>query len=98
MDEADVVVQEGCSSLLGSVTMMLWPETVPDSDSGTSGKHLPQWLHGWSQGFPTSCTNLGSVIHRQTFVVGQMKADSSGTAGLRGTSSLTHMVRSETFL
>lgn len=35
MDEADVIVQERCSSLLGSVTMMLWPKTVPDTDSGT---------------------------------------------------------------
>lgn len=104
MDEADVVGREGCSSLLGSVTMMLWPETVPHSDCGTvscsetSGEHLPKWLHGWSQGFPTSCTNVGSVIHLHTFVVGQMKADSSGTKGLRGTSFLILVVRSETCL
>lgn len=104
MDEADVAVQERRLFLLGSVTMMLWPETVPHSDCGTvsctetSGEHLPEWLHGWSRGFPTSCLNVGSVIHLHTFVVGQMKAGSSGTMGLRGTSFLILVVRSETFL
>lgn len=55
-----------------------------DSDSGTTGgrrtvgQHLPRWLCRRSRGFPTSCTNPGSVIHRRTFVTG---ADGGGQLG-----------------
>lgn len=69
-------------SLLGSVTIQ--PKPVPAwgwgsdsgtrSCSGTAGEHLPPRFCRRSRGFPTSCTNLGSVIHRQ------MEADSSRTA------------------
>lgn len=91
MDETDAVVREGCSSLLGSVAMLPWPKLIPAlgwgqmtatvgprAAAGPLANICPEWLCRRSRGFPTSCTNLGSVIHRQMLVVG---ADGDGQLG-----------------